>query len=99
MCALAARRSTSCTTVAVSRPSRAYTVKGANIRGLAQALERGELAPDADLDLLVDIGFGTVWYRRAFEYMTAEQLRTARSSRDGKIEISTRRKCLEDLGG
>jgi AcrR family transcriptional regulator len=30
---------------------------------LERGRERGEVAADADLDLLVDIGFGTIWYR------------------------------------
>jgi AcrR family transcriptional regulator len=30
---------------------------------LERALDRGELAADANLDLLVEIGFGTIWYR------------------------------------
>jgi AcrR family transcriptional regulator len=30
---------------------------------LHQALGRGEIAAEADLDLLVEIAFGTVWYR------------------------------------
>jgi hypothetical protein len=28
-----------------------------------QGVERGEVAPGADLALLVDVAFGTVWYR------------------------------------
>lgn len=28
-----------------------------------QAQERGEIAPNADIDLLVEIAFGTIWYR------------------------------------
>jgi hypothetical protein len=30
---------------------------------LERGRERGEVAAGADLDLLVDIGFGTIWYR------------------------------------
>jgi len=30
---------------------------------LERARDRGEVDADADLDVLVDIGFGTIWYR------------------------------------
>jgi hypothetical protein len=30
---------------------------------LERGRERGEVAPTADLELLVDIGFGAIWYR------------------------------------
>ncbi len=34
------------------------------LRGiLARAVERGELEPDEDLELLIDVVFGVVWYR------------------------------------
>jgi AcrR family transcriptional regulator len=37
--------------------------RGAMRELLERARDRGEVAADADLDLLVEIGFGTIWYR------------------------------------
>jgi AcrR family transcriptional regulator len=55
-----------------------------------QAEERGEVPPDADIDLLVEIAFGTVWYRVLSKHAPLTR-RFADQLTDALLALSTRK--------
>ncbi|RFU43152.1 TetR/AcrR family transcriptional regulator [Actinomadura logoneensis] len=48
---------------------------------LDRAVERGEVAPDADLDLLMDVVYGVLWYRLMLDHAPVDEELGRRLSR------------------